>query len=132
MPGSTNDDGSCVSPNDDLLCLADTIATRIPIVGMPPGMQLNYRVSRIPAVKAAETMLYRACAAQHAAEAQESVRRWQTSQEPVCKLYRAIRKMKLPQMKRVTAENSPEDAKGICLGLSTGLGRQAMVKHMPS
>ena len=132
MPGSTNNGGSGIDCQDDLLSLSDTIATRIPIVGMPPGMQLSYRGIPVPAVKAAEMMLYRACVAQHAAGAQEAVRRWQTSQEPVCKLYRAIRKMKLPQMKRVTAENSPEDSTGICLGMSTGLGRRAVVKGMPS
>ena len=132
MPGHIINDGGGVGSQEDLLSLSDTIATRIPIVAMPPGMQLSYKGTPVPAVKAAEMMLYRSCVAQHSSGAQETVQRWRTSQEPLCKLYRAIRKMKLPQMKRVTAENSTEDATGICLGMSTGLGRRATVKNMPS
>ena len=74
----TTDDGSSIrstraeAVRDDHLCIADAIATRIPIVGMPPGMQLNYKGSPIPAVKAAETMFYRACASQQAHAAQDT------------------------------------------------------------
>ena len=58
--------------------------------------------------------------------------RWNDRNEPACKLFRLIMQMRLPKMMRVVAANSPEDAEGVCFGLTMGSAKTPCLKGMPS
>ena len=96
-------------------------------------MQQCYKqIGAPPAVPAAELAFYRACVSEHSQQTGGRRGFWNASPDPVCKLYRIIKQLKLPTMKRVVPNDSGEDVKGTCYGLSVGRNKQAFVGAIPT
>ena len=85
-----------------------------------------------PALDAAETAYYRACVATYQRDAQARVASWSQDTSDVAGIYRCVRELKLPELKRLAAQDAGPEVKGACFGLTAGRNKQPYVPSAAS
>ena len=94
-------------------CVNDAISTLSNNCKLPPGMRNTYQHrSNNAAVEAAELRIYRACAIEYGRRAKQLVTSWDSGSSLEAKLFRAVRKLKVPTLRRTVSTDSPADATG--------------------
>ena len=88
--------------------IADRLAEIVPIAQMPPGMQHEFDTfCKAPSVAAMELAYYRVCVTEYNWMSKELTDEWDGGQSETCRMYRIIKKLKMPGLKRVVPKNSP-------------------------
>ena len=120
---STSTPATCIDIRVAGKPISDAIATLAEHVCLPPTCtRAPHPMLQIPAVKAAETMIYQACMVQYLTSRFALQEHWSSALADECALYRLLTMFELPPIyRRAIRPQDPKHSAALTLGLVQGL-----------